>query len=134
MLEINAFIPYQSIISPSATDDQIHQELYKLMTMQTIVFVVHMLPSLALRFFLRAKEAEMMSKGCAWIIADVLTSFLVSLDSTVIDARQGVIGVKAHIMKLMNSTTPLEDSESNFSMRIQIWIELNLKCLRAVGI
>ncbi|KAL2462407.1 Glutamate receptor 2.7 [Forsythia ovata] len=99
MLEINAFIPYQSIISPSATDDQIRQELYKLMTMRTRVFVVHMLPSLASQFFLRAKEAEMMTKGYTWIIADVLTSLLDSVDSKVIDAMQGVIGLKAHIPK-----------------------------------
>ncbi|KAL2539076.1 Glutamate receptor 2.7 [Abeliophyllum distichum] len=99
MLEINAFIPYHSSISPSATDDQIRQELYKLMTMQTRVFVVHMLPSLATQFFLRAKEAEMMTKGYTWIIADVLTSLLESVDSIVIDAMQGVIGLKAHIPK-----------------------------------
>ncbi|KAL2534714.1 Glutamate receptor 2.7 [Abeliophyllum distichum] len=99
MLEINAFIPYHSSISPSATDDQIRQELYKLMTMQTRVFVVHMLPSLAMQFFLRAKEAEMMTKGYTWIIADVRTSLLDSVDSIVIDAMQGVIGLKAHIPK-----------------------------------
>ncbi|CAI9767114.1 unnamed protein product [Fraxinus pennsylvanica] len=99
MLEIDAFVPYQSIVSPSATDDQILQELYKLKTMQTRVFVVHMLPCLASRFFLRAKEAEMMTEGYAWIIADVLTSLLDSVDSMVIDAMQGVIGVKAHIPK-----------------------------------
>ncbi|CAA2965933.1 glutamate receptor -like [Olea europaea subsp. europaea] len=99
MLEIDAFVPYQSIISPSATDEQILQELYKLKTMQTQVFVVHMLPCLASSFFLRAKEAEMMTKGYAWIIADVLTSLLDSVDSIVIDAMQGVIGVKAHVPK-----------------------------------
>ncbi|PRQ27365.1 hypothetical protein RchiOBHm_Chr6g0304551 [Rosa chinensis] len=32
--EAEAYIPYRSVISPYATDDQIQSELYKLMTMQ----------------------------------------------------------------------------------------------------
>ena len=39
---VDARVPYRSAISRSATDDQIKKELYKLMTMQTRVFVVHM--------------------------------------------------------------------------------------------
>ncbi|KAA8540182.1 hypothetical protein F0562_024255 [Nyssa sinensis] len=90
-------VPYRSVISPSATDDQILQQLYKLKTMQTRVFVVHMLPSLASHLFLKAKEAGMMSKGYAWIITDVLTGLLDSLDSSVIDSMQGILGVKPNI-------------------------------------
>ncbi|KAI3455712.1 hypothetical protein Pfo_012375 [Paulownia fortunei] len=96
-LQNNALISYQSVVSPSATNDQILQELYKLMTMQTRVFVVHMLPSLASRFFRMAKESDMMTKGYAWIIVDALTSLLDSVDSATIEAMQGVIGVKAYI-------------------------------------
>ncbi|KAL0319519.1 UNVERIFIED_CONTAM: Glutamate receptor 2.2 [Sesamum angustifolium] len=97
LLQINALISHQSIISPSATDDQILRELYKLKTMPTRVFVVHMLPSLASRFLKMAKAAEMMSRGYAWIVADALTSLLDSVDSETIEAMQGVIGVKAYI-------------------------------------
>ncbi|KAI3455710.1 hypothetical protein Pfo_012373 [Paulownia fortunei] len=97
LLKNNALVSYQSVVSPSATNDQIVQELYKLMTMQTRVFVVHMLPSLASRFFQMAKESDMMTKGFAWIIADALTSLLDSVDSATIEAMQGVIGVKAYI-------------------------------------
>ncbi|KAA8525684.1 hypothetical protein F0562_007539 [Nyssa sinensis] len=61
--EIDTRIPYRSILSPSATDDQIATELYKLMTMQTRVFIVHMLPSLSSKLFTKAKEAGMMSEG-----------------------------------------------------------------------
>lgn len=96
LLENNALVSYQSVVSPSASNDQILRELYKLMMMRTRVFVVHMLPALASRFFKRAKEAGMMSEGYAWIIIDVLTSLLDSVDSETIEAMQGVIGVKAY--------------------------------------
>ncbi|KAG5521594.1 hypothetical protein RHGRI_033974 [Rhododendron griersonianum] len=62
-------------------DDHILQELNKLKTLQTRVFVVHMLPSLASRFFLKVKEVRMMNKGYVWIITDVLTILLESLDA-----------------------------------------------------
>ncbi|KAH0976320.1 hypothetical protein GBA52_026039 [Prunus armeniaca] len=51
-------MPYWSVISPMATDDQILVELYKLMKMQTRVFIVHILPSLGFRFFAKAKEVS----------------------------------------------------------------------------
>ena len=40
--DVDARIPYRSVIPPLASDDQIGEELYKLMTMQTTVFIVHM--------------------------------------------------------------------------------------------
>ncbi|XP_010259753.1 PREDICTED: glutamate receptor 2.8-like [Nelumbo nucifera] len=106
--DINVRVPYRSVISPLATDDQILKELYKLMTMQTRVYVVHMPSSLASRVFLKAKEAGMMSKGYSWIITYELTDTLCSLDPSVIDSMQGVLGVKPHVprsKKLNNFAT-----------------------------
>ena len=40
--DVDAHVPYRSVIPPLASDDQIGEELYKLMTMQTTVFIVHM--------------------------------------------------------------------------------------------
>ncbi|KAK2631556.1 hypothetical protein EUGRSUZ_L02750 [Eucalyptus grandis] len=97
MQGIGTRIPYRCGISPSATDDQILKELYNLMTMQTRVFIVHMLPNLANRLFLKAKEAGMMSKGYAWIVTDGIASLLSSMDSNVINSMQGVIGVKTYL-------------------------------------
>ncbi|XP_042029533.1 glutamate receptor 2.7-like [Salvia splendens] len=97
LMQINALVSYQSIVSPSAGDDQILLELFKLKTMQTRVFVVHMLPHLATHFFKMVKEAGMMREGYAWIIADVLTSLLDSVSSETIEAMQGVLGVKAYV-------------------------------------
>ncbi|XP_043710257.1 glutamate receptor 2.7-like [Telopea speciosissima] len=96
---INTRIPYRSVISPNASDDQILEELYKLMTMQTRVFVVHMLPSLGSRLFLKAKEVGMMSEGYVWIITDGLTNFLSSMDRSVIHSMEGVLGVKPHVQR-----------------------------------
>lgn len=97
MLESNTIVSYRSVISPAASDDQILEELYKLMTMQTRVFVVHLLPSLASRLFLKANEVGMMSQGYAWIITEALTSLLDSVKPTVVDSMQGVLGLKPHV-------------------------------------
>ncbi|PSS07255.1 Glutamate receptor 2.8 like [Actinidia chinensis var. chinensis] len=96
---ISTQVRHRSVLSLSATDDHILQELYKLMTMQTRVFVVHMLPTLASRLFLKAKEVGMMRKEYVWIITDGLTTLLDTLDPTVVNSMQGVLGVKPYVPK-----------------------------------
>lgn len=93
----NALVSYQSVVSPSAGDEQILKELYEIKTKQTRVFVVHLGPLLASRFFKKAEEAGMMSKGYAWIITASLTSLLDYVDSETIEAMQGVVGVRPYI-------------------------------------
>ncbi|KAG9143882.1 hypothetical protein Leryth_016080 [Lithospermum erythrorhizon] len=59
------------------------------------------------RFFSKAKEAGMMSKGYAWITTDLLTS-LSSIDNSAFESMQGVVGLKPHIQmtsELKNFTT-----------------------------
>ncbi|KAI3492329.1 hypothetical protein L1887_43259 [Cichorium endivia] len=97
MVNISAQVKYRTLLPSSSSDDRILQELYKLKTMQTRVFVVHMLPALASRFFKKADEAGMMAQGYAWIITDVLTGLLHQLDPQSIDSMQGVLGVKPYI-------------------------------------
>jgi len=95
---VEARVPYRSVISPSATDDQIGEELYKLMTMQTRVFIVHMYRSLGTRLFAKAKEIGMMTEGFVWIMTDCLTADLLSTpDPSVTDTMQGVLGVKPSV-------------------------------------
>ncbi|CAN6272195.1 unnamed protein product [Urochloa humidicola] len=106
---IDAHIPYRSAIDESATSEQITQELYKLMTMQTRVFVVHMSSSLGSLFFTKAKEIGMMSKGFVWIITDGLANLIDSLNPTVVEAMNGVLGVESYVPK----STLLD----NFTMR-----------------
>ncbi|RVW72738.1 Glutamate receptor 2.7 [Vitis vinifera] len=70
--EIDTRITYRCVIPPFATDDQIVKELYKLMTMSTRVFIVHMFTPLGPLLFTKANES-------------------------VIDSMQGVLGVKPHV-------------------------------------
>ncbi|KAG5225148.1 glutamate receptor [Salix suchowensis] len=113
---VDARIPYQSAISPSATDDQIVAELYKLMTMQTRVFIVHMFPSLGARLFAKAKEIGMMSEGYVWIMTDGLTAeFLSSPNPSVTDTMQGVLGIKPHVP----STKELKDFRVRWKRKFQ---------------
>ncbi|TXG62335.1 hypothetical protein EZV62_013698 [Acer yangbiense] len=90
-------IDTRSMISPEASDDQIVEELYKLMTMQTRVFIVHMLPSLGSRIFAKAKQIGMMEEGFVWIVTDELADFFDTLEQSVIDSMQGVLGVRPYV-------------------------------------
>ncbi|XP_048133137.1 glutamate receptor 2.1-like [Rhodamnia argentea] len=101
--EVDTRVPYRTLIGPSATDDQIRQELYKLMTMQTRVFIVHMLPSLGSRLFAKAKEVGMMSEGYVWILTNGITDLLSSVDSSVVaTSMQGVLGIKTYVPNTPN--------------------------------
>ncbi|KAL3825959.1 hypothetical protein ACJIZ3_021988 [Penstemon smallii] len=92
--DANARVSHRTVIPPTATDDFMLQELYKMKTMQTRVFVVHISSSLASKFFPKVKEAGMMGEGYAWIVTSGLMDLLYSLDSDVIESMEGVIGVK----------------------------------------
>ncbi|KAL8043588.1 hypothetical protein ABFX02_09G128007 [Erythranthe guttata] len=92
--QVNARVSYRSVIPVSASDDFILQEMYKMKTMQTRVFVVHASRPIASRIFLKAKEAEMMSEGYVWIVTSGLMDLFYSLDSKVVESMQGVVGVK----------------------------------------
>ncbi|XP_011012861.1 PREDICTED: glutamate receptor 2.8-like [Populus euphratica] len=103
---VDARVPYRSVISPSATDDQIVSELYKLMTMQTRVFIVHMFPSLGSRVFAKAKEIGMVSEGYVWIMTDGLTAaFSSSPNASVTSTMQGTLGVKPYVPRTKDLET-----------------------------
>ncbi|XP_057432782.1 glutamate receptor 2.7-like [Lotus japonicus] len=92
-------VPYCSAISPSATDEVITQELYKLRTMPTRVFVVHMSPRLGSRLFAIAKSIGMMEQGYVWIVTDGIANLLNSLNSSVVESMEGVLGVRTYVPK-----------------------------------
>ncbi|KAJ6758724.1 GLUTAMATE RECEPTOR 2.9 [Salix koriyanagi] len=130
---VDARVPYRSVISPSATDDQIVAELYKLMTMQTRVFIVHMYGSLGTRLFAKAKEIGMMSEGYVWIMTDGLTADLLSSPNpSVTGTMQGVLGVKSYVP----STKEVQDFRVRWKRKFQqdnpyiIDAELNIYGLR----
>ncbi|KAL3745665.1 hypothetical protein ACJRO7_014738, partial [Eucalyptus globulus] len=114
--KVNTRVPYRSLIHPLATDDQILRELYKLMTMQTRVFIVHMLPTLGYRLYAKVKEVGMMSEGYVWIMTNGITDLWRSVDSSVVaNSMQGVLGIKTHVP----STQKLHDFMLRWKMKFQ---------------
>jgi ionotropic glutamate receptor len=113
--EVDAQIPYRSVIPLSATSEEITLELYKLMTMQTTVFVVHMSDTLASLFFTKAKKVGMMNKGHAWIMTDGVTSLIDSLSPSVLGSLNGALGVEFYVPK----SRELDDFTTRWNMRFQ---------------
>ncbi|EYU45932.1 hypothetical protein MIMGU_mgv1a023751mg [Erythranthe guttata] len=113
--EVNARVTYRNSIATSATDDNVLQELYRMKTMQTRVFVVHMSSSLASRFFPHAKRAGMMVDGYAWILTSRLMDSLYSFEShVVIESMQGVLGVKPLIPRSEKLTSVSQRWKTKF--------------------
>ena len=115
LLEVDTHVTYGSPIHPSATDDQIEKELYKLMSMSTRVFIVHMHSPLGCRLFAKANEVGMMEEGYVWILTDGMMDFLTTLSPSEIDSMQGVLGVKPHVQR----TKELERFEVGWKKKIQ---------------
>ncbi|KAK1323532.1 Glutamate receptor 2.8 [Acorus calamus] len=112
--DAGARVPYRCAIPPYANNDYVLKELYKLKTEQTRVFVVHASSSLGERLFPMLEEAGMMSEGYAWIITDGLTSLLDSMNASVLNSMQGVLGVKPYV----EETKRLIDFKARWKKRI----------------
>lgn len=126
--ETNIRVAYETAIPQSASDDRIAKELYKLMTMQTRVFVVHMLPELGSRLFAMAKEIGMMGSGYVWIITDGMSNFLSRIDDSSMVAMSGALGVRTYIPR----TEKLEAFQMRWRRKFEKEIsELNIFGLRA---
>ncbi|XP_004292139.1 PREDICTED: glutamate receptor 2.7-like [Fragaria vesca subsp. vesca] len=113
--DVRVRVPYRSAIPPTATDDQLAEELYKLMTMQTRVFIVHMSPSLGSRLFAKADEIGMMNEGYVWIMTNGLTNYLSSTNASIINSMQGALGVRTYVPK----TQELIDFRSRWKRQFQ---------------
>lgn len=109
--QVNARIRYRSVISALATDDQVVAELYKLMTMQKRVFIVHMLSPLSSHLFSTAEQRGTMTWDYAWIITDGITDELSSTDPSAIES---MLGVKPYVPK----TKELDDFTPRYNRRI----------------
>ncbi|KAJ4816509.1 glutamate receptor 2.2 [Rhynchospora pubera] len=93
---IDTMIPDRVVIPTEVSDDHIDNKLYRLMTQQTRVFVVHMLPALASRFFHRVQALGMMSAEYVWIVTDSVGDVLDILDPDVKNVMEGVIGFRTY--------------------------------------
>ncbi|XP_024980998.1 glutamate receptor 1.2-like [Cynara cardunculus var. scolymus] len=90
-------VTYRSLISTSASNELVQEELHKLSTMQTKIFVVHTSPSLASYLLLNAKYIGMMGEGYKWIITSKTMDFINFMDDEVMETMQGVVGFKSYI-------------------------------------
>ncbi|KAM0889539.1 hypothetical protein ACQ4PT_027639 [Festuca glaucescens] len=99
VLHIRDSMASDILAASAVTSENIVQELYKLMTMQTRVFIVHMSSTMTSLLFTKAQEVGMMNKGFVWIITNGVANILESLNPSVIEAMNGVIGVRHHVPK-----------------------------------
>ncbi|CAL9227628.1 unnamed protein product, partial [Arabidopsis halleri] len=114
--EINVRIPYRTVISPNATDDEISVELFRMMTLPTRVFVVHIVELLASRFFAKATEIGLMKQGYVWILTNAITDVLNIMNETEIETMQGVLGVKTYVPR----SKELDNFRSRWTKRFPI--------------
>ncbi|KAL5540309.1 hypothetical protein UlMin_045054 [Ulmus minor] len=110
--EKNIFVTHRSAIADSNTDEDIVQELYRIMKLETTMFVVHFYSRVLLsKLLTNAKKLGMMEEGYAWFMSassmNLLQYYYSHMDSSVIDSMQGVVGLKYHIptSKALNNLT-----------------------------
>ncbi|CAM8898113.1 unnamed protein product [Rhodiola kirilowii] len=97
--KVDCRVPYRAAIAPEATDSEVSEELYRLRSMETRVFIVHMLPDLGIRVFKKAMEIGMMEADFVWIVSDGMANMLDNMNSTVLESMNGVLGIRNHIPK-----------------------------------
>ncbi|KAJ4846634.1 hypothetical protein Tsubulata_014647 [Turnera subulata] len=106
--DIDVRIARRIAIKADSTDEQIAKQLHVAFTSQEGVFVVHLSPSLASLLFLNVKKLGMMSEGYVWIVTDKTMNLLHSMDSSIVEEMQGVLGFRPYISpseKLKNFTS-----------------------------
>ncbi|XP_051134690.1 glutamate receptor 1.2-like isoform X2 [Andrographis paniculata] len=131
--EDNLDIVYRAAISLQATDDQIRNELHKLTSINSSIFVVHLSPPLASKVFVNAKILGMMNEGYAWILTSKAMNLWEPQSSSFCESMEGVVGFRTYIpdsSKLQNFTSRWRKDfqqiiASNFTIRepniIALW-------------
>ncbi|KAK3159310.1 hypothetical protein QOZ80_2AG0148460 [Eleusine coracana subsp. coracana] len=108
---VGARISDRAAVPLHASDDRIDKILNRFMAMPTRVFVVHMSPFLAARFFQRARHAGMMSRDYAWIASAGVGSYADLLPREDVDAMEGVVSVRPYV--------EMTEQVRNFSARFR---------------
>ncbi|XP_052623586.1 LOW QUALITY PROTEIN: glutamate receptor 1.4 [Lactuca sativa] len=89
-----------SLISTSSSNELLQEEVHKLLSMQTKIFIMHASPSLASRILVNAKYLGMMDEGYKWVITSKTMDFLNLMDDEVIESMQGAVGFKSYVPQL----------------------------------
>ncbi|KAJ4848503.1 hypothetical protein Tsubulata_003390 [Turnera subulata] len=95
--DIDVRIAHRIAVKADSTDEQIAKQLHVAFTSQTGVFVVDLSPSLASLLFMNVKKLGMMSEGYVWIVTEKTMNFLHSMDSSIVEDMQGVLGFRPYI-------------------------------------
>lgn len=91
-IEISHLVPLPRFISGTS----LFESLENLKTDQCRVFVIHTSLPLSIRLFEMAKKMGMMTTDYVWITTASTTSLIHSLNSSVMDSMQGVIGIHSY--------------------------------------
>ncbi|XP_057833805.1 glutamate receptor 2.7 [Cryptomeria japonica] len=97
LVKVGSEISYRCPIPNNASKDYIRAELYKLMTMQTRVFVVHVSFELGQTIFSVATDIRMMGADYVWIITDGFSSLVDTLKPSDLDSMKGALATRALI-------------------------------------
>lgn len=120
----DVIIPVHVVIPTNASDTLIENELLKLKSMKANIFLTCMMPDLASRLYQCASHVGLMEHGYAWVATNSFASVIETLSSEVIDAMQGVVGIRprmpsssntSHFTKIFITQFGKENPESELS-------------------
>ncbi|KAL6312407.1 hypothetical protein AAG906_028488 [Vitis piasezkii] len=98
--EIEYTVVLPPISSLSDPKEAINEELMKLLSIQSRVFIVlKSSPLMATHLFQEARRMGFMARESAWIITDTISSFLDSIDISAISYMEGALGIKTYYSK-----------------------------------
>ncbi|XP_059663819.1 glutamate receptor 2.7-like [Cornus florida] len=96
-VEIEHRLVFPSFSSLSDQEGFVHEEVAKLLSKQSRVFVVlQSSVSMATHLFKEAKQLGLMGPDSVWIITDSVSSLLEYVNNSVISSMQGAIGIKTY--------------------------------------
>ncbi|XP_062162775.1 glutamate receptor 2.7-like [Alnus glutinosa] len=120
--DVDSEIDYRLVLPPASSLSSpkgfVLDELLKLQnaTKSRVFIVLQSSLSMATHLFREAKNLGFMGNESAWIITDSVTSFLYSVDDSVISSMEGALGIKTYYS---TSTDSYKDFYALFSKKFQ---------------